>query len=199
MLLNELGGNFGNAVIAIVAASTGAVKMLELNPRGARTGDDGQVRLAMTANVGARRIRNKQAHTVRHGGDTGNRLLLRKHCYYLVKCWKHDAPATLVPSLTKSCSSSSRIERLLRGLIGRRLVGPKDRINLCVEFLAHCAPHCLAVRVHLSRRILLAGPVRCKRGFRLTERACKETALLPQLSIDSPRDGTRWETRAAVD
>ena len=130
MLLNELGGNFGNAVIAIVAASAGAVKMLELNPRGARTCGNGQVRLAMTANVGARRIRNKQAHTVRHGGDTGNRLLLRKHCYYLVKCWKHHAPATLVPSLTKSRSSSSRIERLLRGLIGRRLVGAKDGINL---------------------------------------------------------------------
>jgi hypothetical protein len=32
-------------------------------------------------------------------------------------------------------------------------------------------------------------------NFRLTERTGKETALPPQQSVDSPRDGTRWERK----
>jgi len=128
MLLDELGSNFGDAVIAIVAASAGAVKVLELNPRGALVCSNGNVRLTMTANIGARRVRNKEAQTVWHDSDVCNRLLLGKRCDYLVKCGKHDAIAARVPALAECCSCSSRIERSL------------------------------ALWVQLSNPILLAGP-----------------------------------------
>jgi hypothetical protein len=62
MLSMRLRGYFGNAVIATVATSAGAVKMLELNPRGARTWGNGQVRLTMTANVGARTHMQREPH-----------------------------------------------------------------------------------------------------------------------------------------
>jgi hypothetical protein len=158
MLLDELGSNFGDAVIAIVATSAGAVKVLQLNPRGALVCSNGNVRLTMTANIGARRVRNKEAQTVWHDSDVCNRLLLGKRCDYLVKCGKHDAIAARVPALAECRSRSSRIERLLLGLIDHRLVGAKNRINFCVEFLAHARPHSLALWVQLSNPILLAGP-----------------------------------------
>jgi hypothetical protein len=154
MLLDELGSNFGNAVIAIVATSAGAVKVLQLNPRGALVCSNGNVRLTMTANIGARRVRNKEAQAVWHDSDVCNRLLLGKRCDYLVKCGKHDVIAARVPALAECRSRSSRIERLLLGLIDHRLVGAKNRINFCVEFLAHARPH---LWVQLSSPILLAG------------------------------------------
>ena len=46
MLLDELGRNFGNTVIAIGAAPAGAVKVVELNPRGALVCSNGHVRIA---------------------------------------------------------------------------------------------------------------------------------------------------------
>jgi hypothetical protein len=140
MFLDELRGNFADAVIAIVATSAGAVKMLELNPRGAVVCGNGYVWLTMTANVGARRVRKKEAHTVWQGGNAGNCLLLGKRCDYLVKRGKHEATAARVPSLCKCRSRGSRIERLPLGLIDHRLVGAKDCINFCVEFLAHARP-----------------------------------------------------------
>ena len=159
MLLDELGSNFGDAVIAIVATSAGAVKVLQLNPRGALVCSNGNVRLTMTANIGARRVRNKEAQTVWHDSDVCNRLLLGKRCDYLVKCGKHDAIAARVPALAECRSRSSRIERLLLGLIDHRLVGAKNRINFCVEFLAHARPHSLGgLWVQLSNPILLAEP-----------------------------------------
>lgn len=140
MLLDEFGGNFGNAVVDIVAASACAVKVPKLNLRGALVRSNGNVRLTMTANIGARWVRNKEAHTVWHASDAGNRLLLGKRCDYLVECGKHDAIAARVPSLTKCRSGTSRIKRLLLGLIGHRLVGPKDRINFCIKCLTHTLP-----------------------------------------------------------
>ena len=158
MLLDELGSNFGNAVIAIVATPAGAVKVLEVNARGALVCSNGNVRLTMTANIGARRVRNKEAQAVWHDSDVCNGLLLGKRCDYLVKCGKHDASAARVPALTECHSRSSRIERLLLSLIDHRLVGAENRINFRVEFLAHARAHSLALWVQLSNRILLAGP-----------------------------------------
>jgi hypothetical protein len=47
---------------------------------------------------------------------------------------------------------------LLLGLIDHRLVGAKDRINFCVEFLAHARPHFPCSMGTPKRSILLAGP-----------------------------------------
>src|ERR1700746_3246604 len=171
MLLDELGGNFGSAVIAIVATSAGAVKVLELNPRGALVCSNGHVRLTVTANVGARRVRNKEAHAVLHDSDAGSRLLLGKRCDYLVKCGKHDVSSARVPSLTECRSGSSRIERLLLGLIDHRLVCAKDRINFCVKFLAHARPHPLALWVHQAKthRARRAGALQAGRALEVRE------------------------------
>ena len=158
MLLDELSGNFGDAVIAIVATYAGTVKVFNLNPQGALIGSNGNVGLTMAANLGARRVWNIEAQAVWHDGDVGNRMLFGKRGHYLVKCGMHDATAACVPSLTECRSRSSRIERLLLGLIDHRLVGTKNRINFCVKFLAHARPHSPALWVQLSTPILLAGP-----------------------------------------
>lgn len=140
MLLDEFGGNFGKAAVDVVAASARAVKVPKLNPRGALVRSNGHVRLTMTANIGARWVWNKEAHTVWHASDAGNRLLLGKRGDYLVKCGKHDATAARIPSLTECRSGTARIERLLLGLIGHRFVGAKNRINFCIKFLTHTLP-----------------------------------------------------------
>ena len=116
-------------------------------------------RFTELANIGARRLRNKETQAVWHDSDACNRLPLGKRCDYLVKCGKHDAIAARVPALAECRSRSSRIERLLLGLIDHRLVGAKNRINFCVEFLAHARPHSLGgLWVQLSNPILLAEP-----------------------------------------
>jgi len=85
-------------------------------------------RFTELANIGARRLRNKETQAVWHDSDACNRLPLGKRCDYLAKCGKHDATAARVPALTECRSCSSRIERSL------------------------------ALWVQLSNPILLAGP-----------------------------------------
>ena len=144
MLLDELGGNFRDSVIAIVAAS--AVKVLEFHPRGVRVGCNGQMRLTLTANVCASRVRKIQSHPIAYGQgcDAGYYLFFGQRCDDSGESGKYDGIAARVPPLTECRNGIARIECLLRGLIGYRFVGTHDRINLRVEFLAHTRTQCLA-------------------------------------------------------